>query len=93
LQLQKSHRQKPDCCIRDHLRAAIPTFSQLCSVRRTEQPYQCAGAVCSNAMALQWSERDAVTAVPTARELLQLHANVMPDSLEHGGQKSSRLTI
>jgi len=44
-------------------------------------------------MALQWSERDAVTAVPTARELLQLHANVMPDSLEHGGQKSSRLTI
>jgi hypothetical protein len=44
-------------------------------------------------MALQWNERDAVMAVTTARELLQLHANVMPDSLEHSGQNSSRLTI
>jgi len=34
-----------------------------------------------------------VTAVMTAHELLQLQANVMPDSLEHSGQNSSRLTI
>jgi len=34
-----------------------------------------------------------VTAVMTAHELLQLQANVMPDSLEHSSQNSSRLTI
>jgi len=34
----------------------------------------------------------AVTAVLTAYELLQLHANIMPDTLEHSGQNSSRLT-
>ena len=34
-----------------------------------------------------------MNAVVTARELLQLHANVTPDSFEHSGQNSSRLTI
>jgi len=36
--------------------------------------------MCSNVMALQWNERAAVTAVMTAHELLQVHANVMPNT-------------